>query len=210
MRRYATIAVLGGLLLLAGCDEPGIAIRGDSTALASRAGLAKVWNFMPSWDTKRWWVIVARDFSPPRRAFNDGVGGQDIRTMRDKMLADPDHRTVTTVIYDRRNAGEEPARYMADLKDAVATLSTDHFLVMPQVPQSRGLPETDEQLAAMAEIDRQVLALWPNNTFSPQERSAFLVELDADDTRIDGLHRNEKGQLIEASWIGRWLRLRNW
>jgi hypothetical protein len=210
MRGFAMIAAICGMLLIAGCDEPTLAIRGDSTAIASRSGLAKAWNLHPAWDAKRWWVIVAHEFSPPRTTFNDGVGGQDIRTMRDKMLADHDHRTVTTIIYDRRNNGEEPTQYVTDLKRAVATLTTDHFLIMPQVPQSRGNPETSDQIASMAEIDRQVLAAWPQNTFSPLDREAFLAALDPDDTRIDGLHRNEKGQLIEAAWIGRWLRSRNW
>lgn len=206
MRRIVLLVLM---CFLVGCEgSDTLAVRGDSTAIASRSGLAKIFNFAPSWDWKRWWVMVAADLG--RKPFNDGVGGQDIRTMRDKMIADQKHRMITTIIYDRRNAGEEPLQYIADLKDAIATLTTDHFLVMPQVPQSHRLPESDEQRAAMAEIDRQVLLLWPRNTFSPEERTAFLAELDADDTRIDGLHRNENGQLIEARYIGGWIKQRGW
>lgn len=145
-----------------------------------------------------------------RKPFNDGVGGQDIRTMREKMQADQAHRRVTTVIYDRRNDGEDPALYVSDLRAAVATLETDRFLIMPQVRKSRGVQETDDQIAAMDDIDRRVLEVWPSNTFSLDERKAFLAELEADETRFDGLHRNETGQEIEARYIGRWLKQRGW
>lgn len=51
MRRvYFVLAV--GLLVACGIEE-GLAIRGDSTAIASRAGLAKAFNLIPSWDRKR-------------------------------------------------------------------------------------------------------------------------------------------------------------
>ncbi len=196
-------------LFLVSCGgEDTLAIRGDSTAIASRNGIAKVYNLLPSWDGKRWWVIVSSELG--RKPFNDGVGGQDMHTMRAKMEADHEHRKITTIIYDRRNDDEDAQAYVADLSAAVATLQTDHFLIMPQVPQSAGKPETPDQIAAMAEIDRQVLARWPNNTFSPAERQAFLAELSADDTRFDGLHRNEKGQQIEARWIGGWIKKRGW
>ncbi|MCD2176808.1 hypothetical protein [Rhizobium sp. C1] len=195
-------------LCLTGCDQPSLAVRGDSTALASRSGMAKIWNLRPSWDSKRWWVIVGKSFTPERAVFNDGVGGQSIRALRDKMLADHIHRGLPTVIYDRRNDGEDPVQYVADLKEAVATLTTRDFLILPQVPQSAGYPETPDQMDAMKEIDTQVLALWPENTFSPAERKAFMDALAPDETRIDGLHRNEKGQMIEAEWIGQWLHRR--
>ncbi len=121
--------------------------------------------------------------------------------MRVKMEADREHRKITTIIYDRRNDDEDAQAYVADLSAAIATLQTDHFLIMPQVPQSAGKPETPDQIAAMAAIDEAVLSKWPNNTFSPGDRAQFLGELSADDTRFDGLHRNEKGQAIEARWI---------
>lgn len=200
-----------GVLMMAaltGCNEPALAVRGDSTALASRSGLSKIWNLYPAWDAQRWWVIVGKSFAPQRAVFNDGVGGQSIRTMRDKMLADQTHRALPTVIYDRRNDEEDAAQYVAALGEAIATLTTQDFLILPQVPRSASFPEPPDQSAAMAEIDRQVLALWPDNTFPPSQREAFLAELASDDTRLDGLHRNEKGQAIEAKWIGWWLHAR--
>lgn len=206
-----TLSLCAGVMMmtaLTGCDDPALAVRGDSTAIASRSGLAKIWNAYPSWDAHRWWVIVGKSFTPQRAVFNDGVGGQSIQTLRDKMVADQDHRGLPTVIYDRRNDGEDAPHYVAALKEAVATLKTRDFLILPQVPRSDGFPEEPDQNEAMVEIDRQVLALWPDNTFSPSERAAFLAELAPDDTRLDGLHRNEKGQAIEAKWIGRWLHAR--
>jgi hypothetical protein len=208
MRRSQLAACLLLPIALTGCDDPALAVRGDSTAIASRDGLAKIWNLSPAWDSKRWWVIAGKSFLPQRAVFNDGVGGQSIRTMKEKMLADSAHRALPTVIYDRRNDGEDAAAYVADLREAVATLTTRDFLILPQVPKSAGFPESAEQSAAMAEIDRMVLDLWPNNTFTPAERQAFLTELQPDETRLDGLHRNEKGQAIEAKWVGAWLHRR--
>lgn len=208
MRIKSLCACIMLMTSLAGCDEPALAVHGDSTAIASRSGLAKIWNLHPAWDSRRWWVIVGKSFTPQRAVFNDGVGGQNIGSMRDKMLADQDHRGLPTVIYDRRNDGEHAAQYVAALKEAVAILKTPDFLILPQVPRSKGFAEPPDQSAAMAEIDRQVLALWPDNTFSPADREVFLAELAPDDTRLDGLHRNEKGQAIEAKWIGHWLHAR--
>lgn len=208
MQRKLIVATATLLLLVACGVEETIAIRGDSTAIASRSGIAKVFNLMPSWDWKRWWVVVSSDLG--RKPFNDGVGGQDIRTMRAKMEADQSHRKVTTVIYDRRNDGEDAVSYVSELSAAVATLQTDQFLIMPQVPKSSGFRETEDQTAAMAEIDRRVLEMWPSNTLSLAERKAFLAELETDETRLDGLHRNETGQAIEARYIGGWLKQRGW
>ncbi len=203
------ILTLGLFIILAGCGaEDSLAIHGDSTAIASRSGFAKVFNIAPSWDWRRWWVIVSSDMD--RKPYNDGVGGQNMHTMRVKMEADHAHTKITTIIYDRRNDDEDAQAYVADLSAAVASLQTDHFLILPQVPQSRGKQETQDQTKAMAEIDRQVLALWPKNTFSPAERQTFLAELSPDDTRFDGLHRNGKGQGIEARFIESWLKQRGW
>lgn len=196
--------------ILAACSEPQIAVHGDSTAIGSRDGLAKIWNLAPSWDDKRWWTILGNSYDPNREVFNDGVGGQSIVTLRDKMVSDLAHRSLPTIIYDRRNTGETADAYMTNLTAAIATLETDRFLIMPQVPQSAGKPESVEQIGAMVEIDAAVLAKWPNNTFSPEERALFFAALQPDDTRADGLHRNEKGQAIEAEFIGRWLHERNW
>lgn len=208
MRILTLCAGVIAMAALSGCDEPALAVRGDSTAIASRSGLAKIWNVYPAWDTYRWWVIVGKSFTPRRAVFNDGVGGQSIQTLRDKMVADQEHRALPTVIYDRRNDGEDASQYVAALREEVATLQTPDFLILPQVPRSAGFPEPPDQTAAMTEIDRQVFALWPENTFSPSDRDAFLAELATDDTRLDGLHRNEKGQAIEAKWIGNWLHAR--
>lgn len=197
-------------MLLAGCSQPDLAVHGDSTAIASREGFAKVWNFAPSLDGKRWWNIVAGETTPSRSVLNTGVGGQSIVTMRDKMLSDERHRSLTTVIYDRRNEGEDAAAYVAALAEAIASLRTEKFLILPQVAGSRSYTETAEQLEAMPAIDAAVSARWPDNTFSAEQRAAFLVALSGDDTRYDNLHRNAKGQKIEAEFIGGWLRSRNW
>ncbi len=208
--RRKTLIVVASVALLAGCSQPDLAVHGDSTAIASRDGLAKAWNIAPSFDGKRWWNIVSKSFTPSRPVLNTGVGGQSIFTMRDKMVADKEHRSITTVIYDRRNDGEDAATYVATLAEAVGTLETDRFLFLPQVARSKGFAEAADQAEAMPAIDEAVAARWPNNTFSAAERAAFVAALSDDDTRYDGLHRNARGQQIEAEHIGGWLRARSW
>ena len=196
------------MLALTGCGEPTIAVHGDSTALASRSGLAKAYNFAPSWDGYRWWVILGKDMG--RRIFNDGLGGQSIATMRDKMVADDAHRSITTIIYDRKNTDEDPATYVEVLADGIATLNTNEFLIIPQVPRAGNDPDPEAELQEMAEIDATVAEKWPGNTFSQAERTDFINALAEANTRLDGLHRNERGQAFEAKFIGDWLQARGW
>jgi hypothetical protein len=195
---------------LSGCSEPSLAVRGDSTAIGSREGVAKIWNLAPSYDYKRWWNILGSEHLPRYAVFNDGVGGQSISTMRDKMLADEKHRALLTIIYDRRNDGEDPVEYVNALAAAVETLETTRFLILPQVARSGDESEEDDQISAMSAIDQAVTHRWPENTFSPVEREAFVEALSSDTTRFDGLHRNAHGQAIEAKFIGGWLRSRGW
>ena len=59
-------------------------------------------------------------------------------------------------------------------------------------------------------IDSLVAARWPHNSFSGPERARLLAALASPDTRVDGLHRNRKGQAIEARSIKAWLDARGW
>lgn len=192
---------------LAGCSPPALAVRGDSTAIASRDGAAKAFNFAPSLDSKRWWNIVRKSNFAGRSAYNDGVGGQSIATMREKMEADQKHRSLPTVIYDRRNEGETADQYEAELARAIGTLSPKCLLIMPQVSRSAGLPETDPlQVPVMADIDRRVRLRWAKYAPPKAEADQLIKELSDDATRYDGLHRNAKGQAIEARYISTWLK----
>jgi len=172
-----------------------IAVHGDSTAIGSRiSGIARFFNLFPGLDSQRWWNRLAKSYVPPRAVFNDGVGGQTITAMRDKMERDARHRRDLTIIYDRRNPGETADFYMASLNTALATLQTDRFLVLPQV---RWATMKDEDLPVVQEINRRLLAKWPHNTFNGSEAAAFAKALSDPSTRIDGFHRNAKGQEIE-------------
>jgi hypothetical protein len=189
-------------------SKQAIAIHGDSTAIASRIPLMeKFWNLVPQLDGERWWNILARSYSPARPVFDDGVGGQSITAMRDKMEADHVHRRDLTIIYDFRNPGETPAYYIATLAQAVATLQTTHFLIMPQ---NEWVGKPDPDLPFLREIDRRVQMRWPANTFSAAETVAFRTALADPSTRVDGFHRNAKGQKIEARYIKVWLDARGW
>lgn len=204
MRLLSVVLIF--LVTLSACSRPEMAVRGDSTAIASRGGFSKVFDVVPSLDGRRWWNIVRCSRPGHVVVFNDGVGGQDIDTLRAKMEADKAHQTVPTIIYDRRNKGETADHYEAQLAAAIATLNTDRFLIMPQVPGSRGFAEPNaDQLETMATIDRRVRTRWPNNTFSEAEAAALIAVLEPDSTRIDGLHRNTEGQAIEAGFITAWI-----
>lgn len=188
-------------LALCACSPPddGYAIRGDSTALASGEGWRKVYNLAPSLDDERWWNC----FRGNNFAFNDGVGGQSIYALRDKMLSDVEHRDWPTIIYDRRNEGETTDAYVAALAAAVSTLETDDFLIMPQIPFAENR-EGAEYLAVLSAIDAEVTRRWPDNTFDAPTRTAFLVALSSDSTRLDGLHRNAAGARIECRFVKEW------
>lgn len=185
-----------------------IAIHGDSTAQGARiGGISVIWNLFPKLDGIRWWNRLARSYDPPRQVFNDGAGGQTILALREKMEKDFVHRRDLTIIYDRRNAGEDPDFYIATLNAALATLQTRHFLILPQVGWAT---VKDEDWTVVQEINRRIVLKWPSNTFSPREAASFAKALASPSTRIDGLHRNALGQAIEARYIKAWIDARGW
>lgn len=192
-----------------GPDSFSLAIRGDSTAIGSREGVYKVYNILPSLDSARWWNRVAAKHAPHLATFNDGVGGQTIQSMRLKMEADRLHKGWPTVIYDRRNEGESADAYLSELGLAVASLKTEKFLIMPQIRRAEGKDAT-EVLEIMSKIDIRVHQQWPNNTMTQTEADALRLALSSASTRYDGLHRNARGQAIEADAIWRWINARHW
>ena len=125
------------------------------------------------------------------------------------MLADKNHRDGVVIIYDRRNAGEDPTIYTNTLADALGTLHNGHFLIMPQVPNV-GIKQAKDSVAAMESINKNILRRWPLNTFSQAEQDRFIIELSDPRTRVDGIHRGPRGQTIEAFYIERWLKARSW
>ena len=200
----------GLLLMLAACSqEQGspIVVYGDSTAIASRIPLSeKFWNVAPSWDRQRWFNLLGRPVT------NNGKAGALISRVTERITADPSQRGTTTIIYDLVNVEEDAAGYVAELARAVSRLETDEFLIIPQVPdaysEDRGQNMPSRRTRPV--IDRMVAARWPMHTFSPAERQAFYAELADPATRYDGIHRNTRGQQIEAAHIKRWLDARGW
>jgi hypothetical protein len=83
-------------------------------------------------------------------------------------------------------------------------VQTDDWLILPQVPCADG-SDTPDRLARMAMIDDQVRRRWPDHTFTAAQAAAFVAELGDPATRYDGLHRNARGQAVEARHIGRWI-----
>jgi len=208
---FRLTAVFAIFLIAVGCGCDNVAVHGDSTAIGSRGGIYRIYNFAPALDRARWWNIVSKSRPQSGSAFNDAAGGQGVRELREKMVADVRHRRITTIIYDRRNPGETAEYYVDELSLAVATLDGRRFLILPQVPGSQSYVETDAtQAQTMAQIDSRVRAKWPNNSFSKLEAEALVNALQADSTRYDNLHRNALGQSIEARLVNKWLARRGW
>ncbi len=181
-------------------NEKTIAIHGDSTAIASRIPYSeKIWNTVPLRDPTRWFNKLGR------KIHNDGVAGQSILELRDKMLADTEHRANTTIIYDRMNDGETPAMYVDALEKSVATLQTKCVLILPQIPNHRERLDVDSRFV-MPLIDAEVRRRFPANTLNEQEQRSLVRELSDPATRADDIHRNAAGQAIEARHIAAWLK----
>ncbi len=206
---FATLFVA---IALGGChDLPrgNLAIRGDSTAIATRGGFSRVYALAPRLDSDRWWVRLACAKKPCLKTFNDGVGGQNIASMRNKMEKDIEHQGWPTIIYDRLNDEEIPDLYIIDLERAVSEIKTDRFLIMPQIPRA-GNGDNQEYLERAARVDAEVSRRWPENTLSAAEKVALKQKLSSSDTRTDGLHRNARGQAIEAEMVEHWTSARGW
>lgn len=155
-----------------------------------------------------WWMRLRASYDPDRTSYNYGVGGQNITTMRDRMIADATRSRWTGIIYDRYN-GEGVSIYLDALTTAVGTLS-GRFFILPQVRKSVGQPDDAGTLAAMSQINTGIRSAWPNNTFTLAEETAFLTSLDPDATRADFLHRNDTGAEIEYLAIRAWLDAKGW
>ncbi|WP_454884455.1 hypothetical protein [Sphingomonas oryzagri] len=129
--------------------------------------------------------------------------------MRDKMLAQPDPASAVVIIYDRVNTEEQPDRYVLTLQDAIQTIRSNKYLIMPQVPNSSD--KTDPFLITkMIVINEAILARWPRHTFGQATRDRFIKALSNPHTRADGIHRNAAGERIEAAYIKQWLNGKHW
>ncbi|WCM27398.1 SGNH/GDSL hydrolase family protein [Sphingomonas sp. QA11] len=122
-----------------------------------------------------------------------------------KSMESPQTKSAQLVIiYDRRNAGETVDAYLEHLHRIAETASPAKLLILPQVPVSGGR-EDGLTLAVLQSINTRILAEFPDNTFDQATQESFLSDLSGDDTRSDHIHRNDKGQEIEAEYIARWL-----
>ena len=200
MRQMAMALLLGAML--GGGFAPGtmaaptdLVIHGDSTGKGDGA-------------QTRWPTRLLAVLGETRAVENLSRSRQDIRRITRGMLALAPHDGVT-ILYDRRNAGETPEAYLDYLRQGVAALGSDRFLIMPQVPVSGGGEDrlTLEVLLAINVLLRQT---FPDNSLDAATEARLLEALSGDETRSDRIHRNDIGQQIEAEFIAEWLRQRGW
>lgn len=202
------IGVVFGLLLLSsscGSSKPQLDVHGDSTAVGSREGLFKMFNFVPTLDSARWSNRLGKALSV--EVHNTGVGGSTMAANVARMKRHG-HFDRPTIIYDRINHEESTEAYLGDLMQAIALLQGE-FLIMPQVPDAAGAADV-ELLSRMAAVNVAVRRRWPDHTFSREETESLLTDLYPAETRIDGVHRNARGQRIEAKAIKSWIDARHW
>lgn len=173
-----------------------ISIYGDSTGRGDGAQV-------------RWHTRIADLLARPLEISNASVSRQDMRRLRNMVSNRPASPDAIVVIYDRRNAGEEPDRWMALLAEAMAALPTTRVLIMPQVPISGGR-EDPVSAAKMATINDLLRRTYPDNSFDAALEQRLLAALSGDETRSDKVHRNDAGQQIEAEFIAGWLIEQGW
>ncbi|MES2834795.1 MAG: hypothetical protein V4707_08820 [Pseudomonadota bacterium] len=204
---FRTGAFLALLLLCASCGNTRaeLEVHGDSTAVGSREGLLKIFNFAPKLDGARWPNRLGKALSVD--VHNTGVGGSTMAATVARMKRHG-HFDRPSIIYDRINDEESPEAYLAALTQAVGLLKGD-FLIMPQVPNSAGAEDT-ELRNRMAIVNVEVRRRWPDHTLSRKDTVALLTDLYEADTRYDGVHRNAKGQGIEAVAVRRWIDAQHW
>lgn len=197
-------------LLTPSAEGPPIMVHGDSTAIASRIPLSEKWrNLWPAADGSRWWNIVAASYTPRRAVINDGVKGQDLAAALAKLQRRADPPGSTVIVYDRINDGETLEAYERELLAIAVLERKNRLLVLPQVPDA---PATTCGTANVLyrRLNDFLAQRLSGSTFDPGTRDAFLRALADPATRADGLHRNGRGQAIEALYIRRWLRARSW
>lgn len=185
-----------------------IAVHGDSTALATRDGLAKMFKLAPRLDRRRWHSGLSARLASHPVIRNTGVNSSSIIQVIDRMRVSGDLR-CPTILFDRMNDEENADDYLAELERAVALIESDDWLIVPQVPKAAG-QENPALLAHMMRINEGVRERWPAHTFSREATDAFIAALSPADTRYDGLHRNTRGQRIEAAFISAWIKRKGW
>jgi hypothetical protein len=177
---------------------PGtLAVYGDSTALGDGSDTTP----------NKWATLLSGDAS--LTLYNAGVSGQSMADMAAGVIADTDHRRWLTVFMDHANTGETVAAYIASLDSAASAIQTNRFLIWPQIGVTDGSDDAT-MLTLRSDINAAIIANWPNNTFDVTEQAAIIAALNDSTTRSDGVHRNDKGQTIEAFYGSAWLQRKGW
>jgi hypothetical protein len=173
---------------------------GDSTAKGDGADTAG----------GKWAAITAGGAVTTWTLSNAGVSGQSIADMVTGMQADTTHRRWFTAIVDKINVGETEVGYMASLAQAVSLIPSGRFYIHPQIPKTDGTEDSGAARDLLNAVNADIIATYPNNTLSSADQAALIAALADSTTRADGLHRNDKGQAIEAMFISSWLTRRGW
>jgi hypothetical protein len=147
-----------------------------------------------------------------RRTDLDAASGESTAQMLARVKENLAHRDQTTIFMDRPNTAESAETWKANMKAAVALLSTDHWLVVPPVVDSPAGQPSDMNDAIRA-VQTELLHddFFAGHTFDADTLASYAAALDRDDLRDDkGLHFNDGGQAIQASYIESWLSARDW
>lgn len=178
-----------------GVDRSSLYVVGDSTAKGDQSDTA----------AGKWATICSGDAS--LTLSNAGASGQSIAVCLSGVQADTAHRSSQTVLMDMANAGETAAGWLAAAASIVAL--QPFILIWPQVGVTDG-SMSGADLTRMADINTGIIANFPNNTFDLTEQTALIAAFNDATMRQDGLHRNDKGQALEAFYASSFLQRKGW
>lgn len=158
--------------------------------------------------TTDWYQVLTAAYTPDRSYAKNAAGGESSTQMLARVAADTSvYRRWTTIFMDRPNTGESSSTWVANIKAAVAYLSTTRWFVMPPV---QDVPDTS--IANIAEVQALLLSdpFFTGHTLDASDQATYIAAMSDGATRSDGIHDSDAGAVIRADTIKAWLDAKGW
>jgi len=126
--------------------------------------------------------VFAAAYTPNRRVYNGGVGGDSINTIVSRMAADTLYRGRVCIFWDRMNSGETNQNYATQMALLVG-MSGGKFLIISDINKTDGTEDAGSAWRIAQDARNAALAAaYPNNFLD------LVSALDNNTLRTDGLH----------------------
>jgi hypothetical protein len=158
--------------------------------------------------TTDWYQVLTAAYTPDRSYAKNAQGGENSTQMLARVAADTSvYRRWTTIFMDRPNTGESSATWVANMKAAVALISTSRWFVMPPV---QDVPDTS--IANIAEVQALLLSdpFFSGHTLDATDQATYITAMSDGATRSDGTHDSDAGAVVRANTIKAWLDAKGW